>query len=399
MRWSVVGNTPDPAQPDLVTLNILRFLSFTFLYLFCLGCSLAVHSSHTSSLTSSPSSSSTSSPRHPSHPTIGGVLVPPPPPPPYPSCHSNSSVASFPGNGSGLGAVRGGSYSDGACTDDSGISVDTNVGPTPPLAATFDLTAPRHLEVCKDLSPFSGSMLPGETARAVNSTELHVIPSARLLPGTIEFHSPQERAVGTGNGIHYTGGLMEAVPAPPEGGLSWGIGLGTTVHTITHGEPHEWRRGSRRISEPPEQEAAAVRDVLQKRGRQQMALRGMQETLQLAGESTSSRQNPHGRAALPVPVLLQDLLPGLHAALTRTSTHWREALQVWGVWACLHPIRWPQAPQKDSPLRLLTGWREGGATKSEPWMFSVSFVACILLTAIFLFQSLLNQKYTSKPSI
>ena len=55
----------------------------------------------------------------------------------YPSCCSTTSM----GGGS--------TFSDGASTDDSGISLsmETNGGPTPPLPPTYDLSAPRHTSV------------------------------------------------------------------------------------------------------------------------------------------------------------------------------------------------------------------------------------------------------------
>ena len=130
--------------------------------------------------------------------------------------------------------VRGSSYSDGASTDDSGISMDTSGGPTPPLPPTYDLTTSRHLEVCKDMATFTVSAMQGEAPGTTSSTDLQVTPSSRLIAGPIEFHNPSEGRVGPGGNMHYTGGLLDqGMNTPPEGGLSWGLGLGTTVHTIT----------------------------------------------------------------------------------------------------------------------------------------------------------------------
>ncbi len=172
--------------------------------------------------------------------------------------------------------TRGGSYSDGASTDDSGINMDTNSGPTPPLAPTYDIMTTRHVEVCKDMSlltgtatvmPGSGPVVPGSSPvllpgsspmipgsgpviprpgpvligsdlpTVVSTTDLQVIPSSRLMSGTIDFQSSTDGRIGAGptnrNGLHYAGSIVECVSTPLEGGLSWGIGPGNSVHTIT----------------------------------------------------------------------------------------------------------------------------------------------------------------------
>lgn len=131
----------------------------------------------------------------------------------------------------------GSSYSDGASTDDSGINMDTNGGPTPPLQPTFDVNGSRHVGACKDLSmdmSFIGTTAIGGIGGSVNRG---LQPSSSLMAGPVRFHSPSDAA---GQAMQYSG-LVECVSA--EESLTWYGGTGNTPHTITSqssssAEPH-----------------------------------------------------------------------------------------------------------------------------------------------------------------
>lgn len=99
-------------------------------------------------------------------------------------------------------SAGGGSFSDSASTDDSGLSMDTSGGPTPPLPVTYDPTGTRHSSPHKE-----GSGLPtegvctGYTPQSANSSQL----LAGMLQGTA--HLPPTSSE---EGFSYSGNMEGA---------------------------------------------------------------------------------------------------------------------------------------------------------------------------------------------